>query len=279
MKRLAIVAVFVAVVVGGWWYISTPVQLASGEIGGLVLRPHDFSGTVTVTDDVLAAPWATLTFAPGTRVEFERGEPQPDGQWNSFADEYIVDHNDPTGREGYKAWHYNLYGKVIALGEADQPIVFTSAQAEPDYADWGELILLRGSILDQVEVAYTHNGVNINSSDVRVMNSVIHDSLWSCVDIFSTDNTVAYNDIYHCWHQAVGVKTAGQNTIHNNQIHDSNLSVNCEHNATPIIRNNIIAAAPLASNCVADDSNTVTERAADTAGGTYGGALIYPAVF
>ncbi|HBY74004.1 MAG TPA: hypothetical protein DEG44_04965 [Candidatus Kerfeldbacteria bacterium] len=278
MKRLAIVAVFVAVVVGGWWAVTTPAVVETGTLGGFIVRPQQLSGTITVVSDVYAAPWATLTFLPGTRVEFERGEDVVDSQWNKSADEYIIDHNDPTGREGYKKSHYALYGTVFAQGTAAQPIVFTSAQAKPDYADWDELILLRGSILDHVEVAYTHNGVNINSSDVRVMNSVIHDALWSCVDIFSTNNIVAYNEIYHCWHQAIGVKTVGENTINNNTIHDANLSINCENDAAPTIRNNTFTAAQLADNCPADASNTSVNRPVDTLGGTYRGELIYSAL-
>lgn len=276
MKRLASVIIVVALVIGAWWYATTPLKADSVEINGLMVRPHDFSGTITVTGDVYAAPWATLTFAPGTTVLFERGADILDTQWTKYADEYIIDHNDPTGRAGYGKSHYSLYGKILALGTAEAPIVFTSAQAEPDYADWDELILLRGSILDHVEVAYAHNGVNINSSDGRVMNSVIHDSLWSCVDIFSTGNTVAYNEIYHCWHQAVGVKTVGNNSINNNFIHDANLGINCENNANPTIRHNRIAAAPLA--CVSDNTNIVEERQADTPGGTYQGQLIYSAL-
>ncbi len=278
MKRLTIVAAIVAVVVGVWWYVSTPVQVQSVELSGWVVRPHDLSGTIRVTGDVTAAPWATLTFAPGTKVLFEKSADLPDTQWTKYADEYIIDHNDPTGRAGYKKSHYALYGKILAQGTAEQPIVFTSAQAQPDYADWDELILLRGSILDHVEVAYTHNGVNINSSDVRVMNSVIHDALWSCVDIFSANNIVAYNDIYHCWHQAIGVKTVGENTINNNTIHDANLSINCEYDANPVIRHNQFTTAPPSNDCPTDSSNTTTTRPADTPGGTYQGQLIYSAL-
>lgn len=110
-----------------------------------------------------------------------------------------------------------------------------------------------------------------------VSNSRVHDSLWSCVDVFSTGNKVVNNEIYHCWHQAVGVKVLGPNEILNNTIHDAQLGVNCEHGANPTIMANRFEAAPVGADCPAGVGNTETARAADVAGGTYGGQLVYPA--
>lgn len=250
----------------------------TATVSGVQLRPHTWRGTITVTGDTYFTPWTTLTVEPGTTVRFEKGAEVEGTDWESNADAYIKDNNDPTGRKGYKQSHYSLYGKVIATGTNSAPIVFTSAQDAPEYADWDELVLAKGSRLDYVELAYAHNGVNVSGDNVTITNSTIHDSLWSCVDLFSSENVVENNEIYHCWHQAVGVKKNNANTIRKNYIHDANLGVNCEYGATPTVEGNHLAAAPISPECGEGKNTTTENRPADTKGGTYNGTLIYPAL-
>lgn len=268
------------------WFFSPPQKVADTAVSGMKFRSQVWSGTVRITGDVLFLPTRTLTIKPGTRVLFEKGNDLPNTPWTKFADAYIKDHDDPTGRGGYGKSHFDLYGKILARGLPERPIVFSSGQADPEYADWDQLVLASGSVLDYVEVAYAHNGVNINGRNIRVTNSAIHDSLWSCVDIFSFGTTLENNDIFHCWHQAIGIKTRSAslqiNTIQNNSIHDAWLGLNCEGSATPVVTKNTFAGASVDQNCFAKDpglraNNSIEERQADVPGGTYGGRLIYPA--
>lgn len=256
-----------------------PSKKSNTTVAGYQFRSQVWSGKINVSGDIIFMPWAKLTVEPGTRVEFEKGQEIADTAWTKWADAYIKDHNDPTGREGYNQSHYEITGKVIAIGTAQQPIVFTSAQLAPEYADWDQLVLSSGSVLDNIELAYAHNGINIEGNNAAIKNSAIHDSLWSCVDVFGASNTIENNTISHCWHQAIGVKGVKQaNIIKNNRIHDAQLSVNCELGATPIIENNTIKAAPLNPDCGDGNDNIALDTPHDTAGGTYGGKLIYPSI-
>ncbi|MBI2427043.1 MAG: right-handed parallel beta-helix repeat-containing protein [Candidatus Kerfeldbacteria bacterium] len=259
------------------FFVFPEKKVKDASVSGLSVRSEHWSGTIRVTGDINITPLKTLTIEPGTRILFEK-DPDIEGtDWTNYADAYIKDHDDPTGREGYNDSHFHLFGKIIARGNAEQPIVFTSAQEQPEYADWDQLILLGGSELDFVEVSYAHNGVNISGENVRVTNSTVHDSLWSCVDIFSKNTTIENNEIYHCWHQAIGVKKESPNMIQNNTIHDALLAVNCEYGATPTIQNNTFEGAPTNPDCPIGTNNTETIRDANVAGGTYNGKLIYPA--
>lgn len=248
------------------------------HVSGVYVRSTTWKGTITIDNDVVFAPFATLYILPGTKILFEK-EPDIDGTpWTKYADAYIKEHNDPTGKEGYAKTHHEIYAKIIANGTKERPIIFTSAQQQPEYADWDELVLRSGSVLDHVELSYAHNGANIAGREVTITNSKVHDSLWSCIDIFSTENIIKNNEIYHCWHQGIGLKIIGKNTIIENTIHDSQLSINCEHGATPTIQNNTITAAPVTPECGPyEHSNKETKRQADTTGGTYDGKVIYPA--
>lgn len=270
-----IVILIIATVI--FMYIFTPAELNNTTTSGFKIRSQTWRGTITIKGDVYYAPWAQLTVEPGTKILFDKENNIEGTDWTKWADAYIKDHDDPTGRKGYKKSHFALYGKIIAVGTKTELVTFTSAQTKPEYADWDQLILSEGSILDYVEVAYAHNGVNVNGKNVQIRNSIIHDSLWSCVDVFSTGVTVENNEIYHCWHQAIGTKVPGEIIIKNNQVHDANLGINCEHAAKPTITNNQFAAAAINPDCGQNADNTVLERSADTQGGTYNDRLIYPA--
>jgi len=261
-----------------------PKEMTDSSISGFQFRSQTWSGNIRITEDTTFLPWTTLTVLPGTKVLFERTNQDNMNQdninetdWTEWADDFIKSHNDPTGKKGYLRTHYFLYGKINATGTEDATIIFTSAQSMPEYADWDQLILIDGSILDNVEVSFSHNGVNVNGNNLYIGNSKIHDSLWSCVDIFSTGNTIENNEIYHCWHQGIGVKVKGPNTIKNNYVHDSQLSVNCENNANPTIEDSRFVAAPLSPGCKQASNNTNIERSRNVKGGTYDGILIYPA--
>jgi parallel beta-helix repeat protein len=253
-----------------------PEEIDDTNISGFKLRSQKWSGIIKVTGDVIFFPFSTLTILPGTKVYFEklRDADLPDEEWISSADKFIKDADDPTGKKGYEKNHFSIYGKIIAIGTEELPITFTSAEKNPEYADWDKLTLLEDSLLEYVNLSFAHNGITIVGKDVTIRKSIIHDSLWSCIDIYSKGNIIEDNEIYHCWHQGIGVKKENENEIISNHIHDSMLSVNCELGSSPKIKNNLIWAAPLNLNCT-DDNNTIVHAMPDVAGGTYLGMLVY----
>ncbi|MEK7606908.1 MAG: right-handed parallel beta-helix repeat-containing protein [Patescibacteria group bacterium] len=251
-------------------------NILNGKVSGISIRPQTWSGDIIVTGDVLFAPWVSLAIKPGTKIFFEK-KPDIDGtNWTKWADAYIKDHNDPTGKEGYAESHFDIAAKIIALGTQEEPIVFTSAQTNKEYADWDQLVLFSGSRLENTEISYAHNGVNISGNGVSIRNSKIHDSLWSCIDVFSGGSVIEGNEVYHCWHQAIGVKVPGNNIVRGNFVHDAQLGINCEFGADPEIINNRFFSAPYGQDCSVGKNNEIQEWPANTEGGTYSGVLIYP---
>ena len=217
-KMLAVFTILVAVAIT---LALVPKNTNDGKISGLQIRSQNWSGTIRITRHVYFVPWVTLKIQPGTKIFFEKGEEITGTSWTKFADEFIRKHNDPTGREGYNQTHYDLYAKIIALGTKEKPIIFTSASEEPEYADWDQLVLVGGSQLNYVDLSYSHNGVNIDGKKVNITNSKFHDSLWSCIDSYSSDGLIQNNEIYHCWHQGIGLKKFSNNVVKGNYIHDA----------------------------------------------------------
>ena len=95
---------------------------------GLITEDETWFGTVHVTGDVTMKEGFTLTILPGTTVLFAAHQ---DDQHSGYAvplDEYIAQHNDPTWTLEYNQSHsgMDIYGKLIAKGTSEKPIVFTS---------------------------------------------------------------------------------------------------------------------------------------------------------
>ena len=239
--------------------------------------PWHWSGTVEVTESILVPPWQTLRIDPGTVVRFAK---LPDGDlratpWVAQADAYIKDHDDPTGREGYRASHFSITARIVALGTAERPILFTSAQPEPEYADWNQLVLLSGSRLENVTTEYSHNGINLRGDGIVLRHVTARESLWSCIDIYGDRVEMRWIEAYHCWHSAVGFKGPGDRLLADSFTHDAQVGINCESGAAPRLERVRNAGAGIAPGCSWDGIEH-DPRPADVAGGTYGGLLIYP---
>lgn len=237
--------------------------------------PLHWSGLVDLNASVLLLPWQTLRIDPGTTVRFHKLADVNGTAWTPQADAYIKDHNDPTGRVGYQQSHFMIYGQVVAVGTKGAPIRFTSASPRPEYADWNQIVLASGSRLENVTAAYSHDGINVHGDHVVLRNVVAHDSLWSCIDSFGTDESYDHVEAYHCWHQAVGFKGGGSARLVDAFLHDAQLAVNCEGGAQPVLLNVTTRAAEVALTCPGGATTTLAGTS-DAAGGTYGGVLVYP---
>src|SRR3989338_7813891 len=257
-------------------FASIQKSVFNEKVSGIIIRPQLWDGNITVVGDVFVVPWISLTIAPGTIILFEKDTDIEGTDWTKWADDYIIEHNDPTGKEGYGESHFEIAAKIIAMGTKENPIIFTSAQTKKEYADWDQLVLFSGSILENVDLSFAHNGINLDGEGVVIKNSIIHNSLWSCIDVFSTDNLIEGNEVYHCWHQAIGFKAPGKNVVKGNDIHDSQLSVNCEFGANPEVKDNRFKSAPYNPDCPENPTNEIIGGSADTDGGTYNGLLVYP---
>lgn len=129
-----------------------------------------------------------------------------------------------------------------------------------------------------MEVAYSQTGACLNGGSSTVRNSKFHDSLWTCLDVWSTGNLVENNEAYHCWHQAIGFKVIGENVARNNYVHDAWTGFNCENGALPTLENNTAKAAGTSPACGKNAGVTTEPGTCDSEGGTYHGVLVYPSV-
>ncbi|UCF88980.1 MAG: PQQ-binding-like beta-propeller repeat protein, partial [bacterium] len=116
------------------------------------------SGTIKVRGEVKVFPGATLTVRPGTRILFEPFDPDEDG----VNDSRLV-----------------VEGVLVARGEPEAPIYFTSAASEPGPGDWLELRMdhSEGSVLEYCVLEHSRYGLHVHFSSGYVMNCVFRDNI------------------------------------------------------------------------------------------------------
>jgi TonB family protein len=133
----------------GWTQIPAEV---SGEIRGTI----NWSGFVLIKGDVTITKGSQLIIAPGTRILFAPGGDQ------------LREGSDKTRCE------LSIRGTLIARGQGNRKIIFSSAADSPRMGDWYGIQFLyseTGSVLEYCQIEYAHNGVMIKNSQVQISNS------------------------------------------------------------------------------------------------------------
>ena len=139
-----------------------------------------WSGEVLVDGIVTVAPGVVLEIRPGTVVRFTRMD---------------------SNRDGIGEHELFIQGRLMAQGTAEQPIMFTSAEATPTPGDWGALNMMaseeanlfshcrieyayRGfhahfaaARLDHCLLRFNQRGVQFQESEVEIVDSQIIDNL------------------------------------------------------------------------------------------------------
>src|SRR6056297_2088346 len=113
-----------------------------GQIkGGILDSDETWSGEILVTRHVVIPEGVSLTLDPGTKVRFK----------------HYRGYKEPGKRIGIEV----NGGTLLALGEPNQQIWFTSDAAEPINGDWLEIFLnnTNTSRLDYVIVEFSHLGI------------------------------------------------------------------------------------------------------------------------
>jgi len=116
------------------------------------------SGTIRVRGEVKVFSGATLTVKPGTRFLFEPFDPDGDGVNDS---------------------RLLIEGRLVARGDPDAPIFFTSAASDPEPGDWLELRMDRseGSVLEYSVLEHSRYGLHVHFSSGIVANSVFRSNI------------------------------------------------------------------------------------------------------
>jgi len=113
-----------------------------------------WKGDITVDGVVRVTPGATLTIKPGTRVAFKPLDKNKDG----IGEREIV-----------------VLGKLSAKGTKEQPIIFTSASANPAPGDWGAINVYvsdEDNIISNALVEYGTRAVHTHFSNLTIKNIV-----------------------------------------------------------------------------------------------------------
>lgn len=125
---------------------------------GTLDKDTTWSGQIIVTGDVYIPPDVTLTVSPGTIVKFKRVEENMDNNLYGLDSPY------------YPLAELIIRGKLLAIGTAEENIVFTSAEPEPMPADWGALNFLgsEGNVVKYTKLFYAYNGIHAHGSAVEI---------------------------------------------------------------------------------------------------------------
>ncbi|AJE02483.1 NosD domain-containing protein [Geobacter pickeringii] len=139
-------------------------RAASREVGREILTKDTvWTGEIVVTGDVSVPPGVTLTIEPGTTVRFRKIDPASDR--NLFG----------TDSPYYPQAEIIVTGRLIARGSAGKPILFTSAEAVPQPADWGALNFLgsTGNVVEHCRIEYAYNGIHAHGAQVQIRDSIL----------------------------------------------------------------------------------------------------------
>ena len=234
---LVIIIVLIIVFITYKFFSTT--RISNTSISGWFVGNQIWSGSVYITGDVDIL--GNLTVLPGTTVKFSVGDDRHKG------DEVPADgfnDNDPTRLKSYSTTHSSLFilGKLIAKGERANPIVFTSAEQNPNLADW-EAIIFRGdgSIVDNIIVEYTRNGINPTGKQPNsvIQNTVSRHALWGAISSANSNIKIINNYLSDAGHEGIDLKFNGNQEVSGNIIDDCHTGI-ASIAGSQIIKNNII---------------------------------------
>ena len=112
-----------------------------------------WEGDVLVDGILTVAPGVTLELRPGTTVRFTRFD----------------SNNDQIGEH-----ELFIQGRFLALGTAEQPILFTSAEPKPVSGDWGAINMMASmseNLLQHCRVEYAYRGFHAHFGRARLDHS------------------------------------------------------------------------------------------------------------
>jgi len=182
-----------------------------------------WSGEVHIDGVVTVKKGGRLTIAPGTRVLFAPRDIDGDGIGDS---ELLVE------------------GALIAKGTAAQPIVFSSAAAQPEAADWKYLYLdfAREAEIDYIISEYAYSGLQVHFCKATVTNSIFRRNIDGLR--FSTVNLLAAgNRMHNNRHGVRYEERRSKARLHHNDIRDNDIGlfvVTRSDDQAQIEQNNIV---------------------------------------
>ncbi len=227
-KKRIILLLFVVLILAalglGVKFISTA-KTEDARVSGVYLGNQQWRGTITVTGDTIIL--GNLMVLPGTVVKFEVGD---DRGWGDEVEKDGFNDNDPTRLKSYTTTHASLFvlRKLIAQGTKDTQIVFTSNAEKPYLADWESIVFQGdGSILDNVVVEFTRNGINPIGGQPNsiIKNSIVRHALWGTISTANSSIQIIDNYLADAGHEGIDVAYKGAQVIRGNTIEDCHAGI------------------------------------------------------
>ncbi|MBR9689346.1 MAG: hypothetical protein GOV01_00405 [Candidatus Altiarchaeota archaeon] len=213
-------------------------------LSGIIASNMEWSGTIWISGDILVPATFTVNITPGTRVVFLSQDDENQGEVSS---RLFENYTDPTASSEYEKSHSSLWAKIIA-----DDVVFTSGAKEKGYADWSELRLFNGSIIQNSIIEYSRGGV-IVFDGALVTDTVSRYSLWTCFDL--RGGNVTKSLAHHCWDVCV---TATNNSVfRDSSAYECLVGIHMEENAT--VKNNTISQSCTPINLVNESAKDFRE--------------------
>src|SRR5512133_1885135 len=134
-----------------------------------------WSGTVILRGQNVVRRGCTLTILPGTVIKF------------AWVDE---DHDNIGDGE------LTVEGRLIAKGSKAQPILFTSAQAQPKMKDWTfvQISVSRDSQVENCIFEYAFSGLQVHYSTATIRDSLFRYN-FEGIRFSTTDILIEHNDL------------------------------------------------------------------------------------
>lgn len=226
-KKVVVIVCFIFFAILGLltFKLFSSTEVSNTTRSGTYFGNQVWSGEITITGDTNII--GDLTILPDAIIRFEvkddRGtgdEVPPDG----------YNDRDPTRLKSYATTHASLfvYKKLIAKGTENKKITFTSAAEKPNLADWEAIIFQGdGSILDNVVVEYSRNGINPIGEQQHsiIKNSEVNHTLWGAISTANSTIEVVNNYLSDCGHEGIDVVHKGSQIIKGNTIEDCHAGI------------------------------------------------------
>jgi hypothetical protein len=118
-----------------------------------------WNGDILIDGILTVAAGVTLEIRPGSQIRFTRFDSNGDG---------IGEHEIFS------------QGIIRVIGTVDEPVLFTSAEAEPRPGDWGAINMMvseEENLLENCIVEYAYRGFHAHYSQARLLNSTFRNNI------------------------------------------------------------------------------------------------------
>jgi len=189
----------------------------------------------------------TLTIMPGTTILISAGSDDQE-MGNALSGNWQPDTMGSLYTEDYAKTHIEIVGRIVAMGEPDRLIRFTSNSPTPTYADWSEIRLYPGSKIDYSVVEYSgragiawQSHTDVQDANITISNSVIQHVFWGGIVAGPGSWDIIANNISDCGSEGIAIEpVAGEPYIAENTITNSTVGIATIQGSSATIDNNTL---------------------------------------